>query len=62
MYLQTQRDPRLNEILFPFYNAKRVHQLIETYDTDEEYHKAGKLHSLYTTQTLADPNTMQLLG
>ena len=35
--LQWQRDDRLNEILFPFYDAKRVKQIIDTYETDERF-------------------------
>lgn len=34
-----QRDPRLNEILFPYYNRKRVLQLITTYERDPDYVK-----------------------
>ncbi|XP_077989116.1 1-phosphatidylinositol 4,5-bisphosphate phosphodiesterase beta-4-like isoform X2 [Glandiceps talaboti] len=32
-----QRDPRLNEILFPFFNRERVLQIINTYEKDEEF-------------------------
>ncbi|XP_005100848.3 1-phosphatidylinositol 4,5-bisphosphate phosphodiesterase beta-4 isoform X1 [Aplysia californica] len=32
-----QRDPRLNEILFPFYNHARVRNIIQSYETDPEY-------------------------
>uniref|UniRef100_A0A8C1PMS5 1-phosphatidylinositol 4,5-bisphosphate phosphodiesterase n=1 Tax=Cyprinus carpio TaxID=7962 RepID=A0A8C1PMS5_CYPCA len=34
---ENQRDPRLNEILFPFYDAKRVMQIIEKYERDTSY-------------------------
>ncbi|XP_052105279.1 1-phosphatidylinositol 4,5-bisphosphate phosphodiesterase beta-4-like isoform X2 [Mytilus californianus] len=34
-----QRDPRLNEILFPYYNRKRVLQIINTYEKDLDYVK-----------------------
>lgn len=40
--LQNQRDPRLNEILFPFYDPKRAMQIIEKYERDEELKKKGK--------------------
>lgn len=36
-----QRDPRLNEILFPFFDTERVHQLIAKYETDESYIAQG---------------------
>lgn len=34
---QKQRDPRLNEILFPEYDKKSVTKIIQTYETDPEY-------------------------
>ncbi|BFZ07040.1 hypothetical protein BsWGS_10079 [Bradybaena similaris] len=34
---ERQRDPRLNEILFPFYNHTRVKNIIQSYETDSEY-------------------------
>nr|ABJ96343.1 phospholipase C beta [Chaetopterus pergamentaceus] len=37
MLNEKQRDPRLNEILFPFFDAKRCKQIIETYEVDAEY-------------------------
>lgn len=36
-----QRDPRLNEILFPFYDSRRAKQIIETYETDETLENIG---------------------
>ncbi|XP_061406174.1 1-phosphatidylinositol 4,5-bisphosphate phosphodiesterase beta-4-like isoform X1 [Lethenteron reissneri] len=38
-----QRDPRLNEILFPFYDAKRARQIIEAHEKDEENRNQGRL-------------------
>lgn len=38
---QNQRDPRLNEILFPFYDPKRAMQIIEKYERDEDLKKKG---------------------
>ncbi|XP_053315485.1 1-phosphatidylinositol 4,5-bisphosphate phosphodiesterase beta-4 [Spea bombifrons] len=40
-----QRDPRLNEILFPFFDAKRGMQIIEKYEPDEELKKNGLISS-----------------
>eukprot|EP00069_Balaena_mysticetus_P003917 bmy_16931T0 len=40
-----QRDPRLNEILFPFYDAKRAMQIIEMYEPDEDLKKKGQISS-----------------
>uniref|UniRef100_A0A3Q4N5F5 Phosphoinositide phospholipase C n=1 Tax=Neolamprologus brichardi TaxID=32507 RepID=A0A3Q4N5F5_NEOBR len=39
---ENQRDPRLNEILFPFYDPKRAMQIIEKYERDEDLKKKGK--------------------
>lgn len=33
---EKQRDPRLNEILYPFYDEKRAVEIISTYETSEE--------------------------
>uniref|UniRef100_A0AC34RK70 1-phosphatidylinositol 4,5-bisphosphate phosphodiesterase n=1 Tax=Panagrolaimus sp. JU765 TaxID=591449 RepID=A0AC34RK70_9BILA len=40
---EEQRDPRLNEILFPFFDNERVRQLIAKYETDESYIAQGKM-------------------
>ncbi|XP_058612490.1 1-phosphatidylinositol 4,5-bisphosphate phosphodiesterase beta-4 isoform X1 [Onychostoma macrolepis] len=42
---ENQRDPRLNEILFPFYEAKRVMQIIEKYERDADLKKKGRMSS-----------------
>uniref|UniRef100_A0A672RQD5 1-phosphatidylinositol 4,5-bisphosphate phosphodiesterase n=1 Tax=Sinocyclocheilus grahami TaxID=75366 RepID=A0A672RQD5_SINGR len=42
---ENQRDPRLNEILFPFYEAKRVMQIIEKYERDADLKKKGHMSS-----------------
>lgn len=39
---QNQRDPRLNEILFPFYDNKRAMQIIDKYERDAELKKKGE--------------------
>lgn len=33
---ETQRDPRLNEILYPHYDAKRVLEIIQSYEKDPD--------------------------
>ena len=40
-FFQRQRDPRLNEILFPFFDRKRVKQLIDTYEPSSEFKEKG---------------------
>ncbi|XP_066495199.1 1-phosphatidylinositol 4,5-bisphosphate phosphodiesterase beta-4 isoform X2 [Tiliqua scincoides] len=40
-----QRDPRLNEILFPFYDPKRAVQIIETYEPDDDLKNKGLMSS-----------------
>ncbi|CAN9507684.1 unnamed protein product [Ophioblennius macclurei] len=42
---ENQRDPRLNEILFPFYDPKRAMQIIEKYERDDELTKKGRMSS-----------------
>ena len=39
---EKQRDPRLNEILYPHYNATRVREIISTYEPDQELVKQGE--------------------
>ena len=41
--MQNQRDPRLNEILFPLFDRKRVKSIIDMYEVSEEYRGAGQL-------------------
>ncbi|XP_067845542.1 1-phosphatidylinositol 4,5-bisphosphate phosphodiesterase beta-4 isoform X3 [Heptranchias perlo] len=40
---ENQRDPRLNEILFPFYESKRAMQILENYEPDEELRKQADM-------------------
>ncbi|GAV02127.1 hypothetical protein RvY_12729 [Ramazzottius varieornatus] len=40
---EEQRDPRLNEILFPFYTDKRIIQLINQHEPDPEMRKRERL-------------------
>lgn len=40
-----QRDPRLNEILFPFYDPKRATQIIDKYETNADFKKKGRMSS-----------------
>ncbi|KAK9876536.1 hypothetical protein WA026_013909 [Henosepilachna vigintioctopunctata] len=40
---EKQRDPRLNEILYPLYDEKRAAEIIATYEQEETYIKENKL-------------------
>ncbi|KAJ3606683.1 hypothetical protein NHX12_026202, partial [Muraenolepis orangiensis] len=42
---ENQRDPRLNEILFPFYDPKRATQIIDKYERDADLKKKGRMSS-----------------
>ncbi|XP_056150712.1 1-phosphatidylinositol 4,5-bisphosphate phosphodiesterase beta-4-like [Lampris incognitus] len=42
---ENQRDPRLNEILFPFYDPKRAMQIVEKYERDSDLKKKGLMSS-----------------
>ncbi len=39
---EKQRDPRLNEILYPYYNVHRVREIIQAYEPDPEVIKRGE--------------------
>lgn len=39
---EKQRDPRLNEILYPLYEDKRAAEIITTYEQNEEAKNASK--------------------
>jgi phosphatidylinositol phospholipase C beta len=40
---ERQRDPRLNEILFPFFDRKRVKQIIDMYEVDDGFKAEEKM-------------------
>lgn len=40
---EKQRDPRLNEILYPLYDDKRALEIITDYEQDEEAKSSSKL-------------------
>ena len=40
---EKQRDPRLNEILYPLYDDKRAREIISLYEPDVELGKEGKI-------------------
>lgn len=48
-YFQKQRDPRLNEILFPEYDKKSVTKIIQAYESDQEY-RTKSMHYYATLQ------------
>lgn len=39
---EKQRDPRLNEILYPLYDDKRALEIINSYEQDEESRTKSK--------------------
>lgn len=39
---EKQRDPRLNEILYPLYDEKRALEIINTYEQDEAARDASE--------------------
>ena len=43
-----QRDPRLNEILFPSYGDKRCMEIIDKYEPSEENKKNSKFLLIHT--------------
>ena len=48
-----QRDPRLNEILFPYYDTERAMNLINTYEPNKQFAEKGTSCAIYVhTYTL----------
>lgn len=45
---EKQRDPRMNEILYPLYEEKRCTEIINDYELNEDRKKAGKLSPIPT--------------
>lgn len=45
---EKQRDPRMNEILFPLYEEKRCTEIVNDYELDEEKKKSGRYKNIYT--------------
>lgn len=44
---EKQRDPRLNEILYPLYDEKRAIEIIETYEQSDEAKTASRFRYIY---------------
>lgn len=42
-----QRDPRLNEILYPLYNEKRATEIIDEYEADKENRARRKFQQFF---------------
>ncbi|CAH0561056.1 unnamed protein product [Brassicogethes aeneus] len=54
---EKQRDPRLNEILYPLYDEKRAAEIIDTYEQDEESRKERRLtKDGFTRYLMSDEN------
>ncbi|XP_064484061.1 1-phosphatidylinositol 4,5-bisphosphate phosphodiesterase-like [Ornithodoros turicata] len=49
---EKQRDPRLNEILHPFYDERRVREIVSTYETNSELIQEGHLSQAGLVQYL----------
>ena len=47
-----QRDPRLNEILYPLYNEKRATEIIDEYEQDKE-NRARSTWQAYVTSAIS---------
>ena len=41
-----QRDPRLNEILFPYCTSEKAQAIINKYEPNKDFAKKGKIFSL----------------
>ena len=58
---QRQRDPRLNEILFPFFDRRRVKQIIDTYELLDDYKAQGIMLFLCVRNSMQTPSMLGLL-
>ena len=56
----TQRDPRLNEILYPYYNMQRGQHIIDTYEKNKDFAKKGILILEYSHTVVAYVNCRSL--
>ncbi|XP_046860364.1 1-phosphatidylinositol 4,5-bisphosphate phosphodiesterase beta-4-like [Xenia sp. Carnegie-2017] len=55
----SQRDPRLNEILFPYYDTERAMNLIKTYERNAQFAKKGHLSVQgFTSFLMSEHNTI----
>ncbi|CAH0561053.1 unnamed protein product [Brassicogethes aeneus] len=59
---EKQRDPRLNEILYPLYDEKRAAEIIDTYEQDEESRKERRLTKDGFTSINTDKTKFCLFG
>ncbi|XP_028393517.1 1-phosphatidylinositol 4,5-bisphosphate phosphodiesterase beta-1-like isoform X2 [Dendronephthya gigantea] len=56
---QYQRDPRLNEILFPYYDTERAMNLISTYEPNKQFSAKGHLSVQgFTRYLMSEHNTV----
>lgn len=51
---EKQRDPRMNEILYPLYEEKRCTEIINDYELNEERKAKGKLLYFFDIVSLMD--------
>jgi hypothetical protein len=51
---EKQRDPRLNEILYPLYDEKRAAEIITTYEQNEEARNTSEFSSAPYSHTTRD--------
>ncbi|CAI4223333.1 unnamed protein product [Auanema sp. JU1783] len=59
---EEQRDPRLNEILFPFYDTSKTQALVNKYETDSNYLEAGKMSGeAFLKYLMSDENSVVFL-
>lgn len=54
---EKQRDPRMNEILYPLYDEKRSQEIIDTYEQNEEARTTSK----YSCPYIISPLTIFLI-
>lgn len=56
---EKQRDPRLNEILYPLYDEKRALEIINTYEQEEKARDASECSTTSVPITTSHENLPQ---
>lgn len=51
---EKQRDPRLNEILYPLYDEKRAVEILDTYEQDDQSKTNSKYRTIFFTKQTVD--------
>lgn len=57
---EKQRDPRLNEILYPLYDEKRTLEIISTYEQSEDFRGKSKSFDVLNNNIIQLGNSFRM--